>query len=164
MSKNLVMKKKENEKELAEKAMYAPLSKFLKDYLTSKYKESVDTFDTSAGNLNLFLKNTNKELVNVFDYCDKYRIRPDIVGFLEKQKNIAFIEAKITPLDLKSLGQLMGYCLVAQPIEALLISTKAPSLTLIKILKARPDLLTYAINRKIQIATFENSNVNFINI
>ncbi len=102
--------------------------------------------------------------MDVFDYCDKYRIRPDVVGFLEKQKALGFIEAKITPLDLKSLGQLMGYCLVAQPIEAILVSTKAPSLSLIKVLKARPDLLTYAPDRRIQIATLENGKVNFIAI
>lgn len=157
-------KKRKTEKELAEQAMYEPLTVFFAEYLSAKYGETADTFDTSAGNLNLFLKNKNRELLDVFDYCDKYRIRPDVVGFLEKQKALGFIEAKITPLDLKSLGQLMGYCLVAQPIEAILISTKAPSLTLIKVLKARPDLLTYAPNRKIQIATLENGKVNFINI
>ncbi|QQR82476.1 hypothetical protein IPJ70_04345 [Candidatus Campbellbacteria bacterium] len=157
-------KRRKTEKELAEQAMYQPLTVFFAEYLSAKYSEPADTFDTSAGNLNLFLKNKNRELLDVFDYCDKYRIRPDVVGFLEKQKALGFIEAKITPLDLKSLGQLMGYCLVAQPIEAILVSTKAPSLSLIKVLKARPDLLTYAPDRRIQIATLENGNVNFIAI
>ncbi len=157
-------KKGKTEKELAEQAMYAPLTVFFIDYLSKKYKENADAFDTSAGNLNLFLKNRNKELLEVFDYCDKYRIKPDVVGFLEKQKALAFIEAKITPLDLKCLGQLMGYCFVAQPIEAILISTKAPSLSLIKVLKARPDLLTYAKDKKVQLAILENGKVNFINI
>lgn len=156
--------KRKTEKELAEQAMYAPLTVFFSDYLSQKYKEPADAFDTSAGNLNLFLKNRNKELLAAFDYCDKFRIKPDVVGFLEKQKSLAFIEAKITPLDLKCLGQLLGYCFVAQPIEAILISTKSPSLSLIKILKARPDLLTYAENRKIQLATLENGEVKFISI
>lgn len=150
--------------ELAEQALYAPLTVFFIDYLSKKYKEKADAFDTSAGNLNLFLKNRNKELLEVFDYCDKYRIKPDVVGFLEKQKALAFIEAKITPLDLKCLGQLMGYCFVAQPLEAILISTKKPSLSLIKVLKARPDLLTYDKDKKVQLATLENGQVNFINI
>ena len=157
-------KRRKTEKELAEQAMYAPLVVYFKEYLSTKYKETADAFDTSAGNLNLFLKNRNRELLDVFDYCDKYRIKPDVVGFLENQKALAFIEAKITPLDLKCLGQLMGYCMVAQPIEAILISTKAPSLVLIKVLKARPDLLTYAENRKIQLATLEKGEVKFINI
>jgi hypothetical protein len=157
-------KKRKTEKELAEQAMYEPLTVFFKEYLSKKYNEPTDTFDTSAGNLNLFLKNKNKELLDVFDYCEKFRIRPDVVGFLEKQKSVAFIEGKITPLDLKCVGQLMGYCFVAQPIEAILISTKAPSLSLIKVLKARPDLLEYMSGRRIQIATLESGSVKFIAI
>lgn len=156
--------KRKAEKELAEQAMYAPLTVFFTEYLSSKYKEPVYSFDTSAGNLSLFLKNKNKELLDVFDYCDKYRIKPDVVGFLEKQKSLAFIEAKITPLDLKCLGQLMGYCFVAQPIEAILISTKTPSLSLVKVLKARPDLLTYSEGKKVQLAILEKGKVNFITI
>jgi len=159
-----VAKKTRTEKELAEQVMYQPLTIFFAKYLSQKYKERVDTFDTSAGNLNLFLKNKNRDLLEVFDYCDKYRIRPDVVGFLEKRKAIGFIEAKITPLDLKAVGQLMGYCLVAQPLEALLISTKSPSLALIKILKARPDLLTYSPDKKIQLATFTGGKIDFINV
>lgn len=157
-------KKIKTEKELAEQEMYQPLTVFFAEYLSEKYKEKADTFDTSAGNLSLFLKNKNRDLLEVFDYCDKYRIRPDVVGFLEKQKAIGFIEAKITPLDLKAVGQLMGYCLVAQPLEAILISTKSPSVALIKILKARPDLLTYAPERKIQLATLDGGKVSFISI
>jgi len=157
-------KKRKTEKELAEQAMYEPLTIFFKDYLSKKYNEPADTFDTSASNLNFFLKNKNKELLDIFDYCEKFRIRPDIVGFLEKQKSIAFIEAKITHLDLKCVGQLMGYCFVAQPIEAILISTEAPSLSLVKILKARPDLLEYMSGRRIQIATLESGSVKFIAI
>lgn len=156
--------KRKTEKELAEQAMYAPLTVFFTEHLSTKYKEAVYSFDTSAGNLSLFLKNNNKELLDAFDYCDKYRIKPDVVGFLEKRKSLAFIEAKITPLDLKCLGQLMGYCFVAQPIEAILISTKSPSLSLIKVLKARPDLLTYAEGKKVQLAILEKGRVNFINI
>lgn len=156
--------KRKTEKEMAEQAMYAPLTIFFSEYLSEKYNEPADAFDTSAGNLNLFLKNRNRELLDAFDYCDKYRIKPDVVGFLEKQKALAFIEAKITPLDLKNLGQLMGYCFVAQPIEAILISTKQPSLSLIKVLKARPDLLQYAEGKMIQLATLQNGKVTFINI
>lgn len=163
-AEKLPSKRRESSSEFAEKAMYLPLTIFLKDYLVSKYSGTVDAFDTSAGNLNLFLKNKNRELLELFDYCDKYRIKPDIVGFIENQKALVFIEAKITPLDLKSLGQLIGYCMVAQPIEAILISSKPPSLILIKVLKARPDLLMYAGNRKIQLATLEKGKVNFINL
>jgi hypothetical protein len=147
-----------------EKALYEPLTNHLKIYLTEKYGEPAEAFDTSAGNLNLFLKNKNTDLLEVFDYCDKFRIRPDVVGFLTASKRIFFEEAKITQLDLKALGQLLGYCFVAQPEEAILISSKAPSLALIKVLKARPDLLEYGTGKRIQIGTWKNENLELIEI
>jgi len=132
--------------------------------LTTKYSEPVETFDTSSGNLSLFLKNNNEHLLEAFNYCDRFRIRPDVVGFLTKSKRLVFIESKITPLDLKALGQLVGYCLVAQPEEAILVSTVLPSMTLIKLLKARPDLMDYGSGKKIQIATLQRDTVKFISI
>lgn len=162
--KKSVSTRKVTEKEMTEQATYAPLAIFFSEYLSKKYKESVEAFDTSAGNLNLFLKNRNKDLLEAFDYCDKFRIKPDVVGFLENKKSLGFIESKITPLDLKCLGQLLGYCFVAQPVEAILVSTKAPSASLIKVLKARPDLLIYAEGRRIQLAVLEKDVVNFIEI
>lgn len=147
-----------------EKELYGPIGIHLKKYLLKKYNESIDVLDTSANNLNLFLKNKNEELFKKFDFCEKFRIRPDIVGFLTNSKDIIFEEIKITQLDLKSLGQLLGYCFVAQPKEAILISSKAPSLTLIKVLKARPDLLDYGPNKKIQIGTWEHNDLKIIEI
>ncbi|MBU4536441.1 hypothetical protein KJ603_00170, partial [Patescibacteria group bacterium] len=87
-------------KGVSEQSLYAPLVAFFPNYLLEKYNSKAEAFDTSSGNLNLFLKNKNEDLLNAFDYCDKYRIKPDVVGFLEKEKELAFIEAKITSLDL----------------------------------------------------------------
>lgn len=147
-----------------EKNLYNPLSLHLEKYLTNKYKEAVRVFDSSSSNLNLFLKNKDVELFEMFNFCDKFRIKPDIVGFLIKSKRLVFEEAKITQLDLKSLGQLLGYCFVAQPEEAILISSKTPSLSLIKILKARPDLIEYGNNKKIQIGQWKKGKLEIINI
>lgn len=152
------------ERQLKEQETYGPLAEFFKRSLTSKYSEPVETFDTSSGNLNLFLKNNDEHLLEAFNYCDRFRIRPDVVGFLTKSKRLVFIESKITPLDLKALGQLVGYCLVAQPEEAILVSTVLPSITLIKLLKARPDLMDYGPGKKIQIATLQKDAVKFITI
>jgi hypothetical protein len=151
-------------REALEKDLYGPLVIHLKKYLGEKYNESVEVFDTSAGNLNLFLKNKNTELFQAFDFCEKFRIRPDVVGFLSKSKKLVFEEAKVTQLDLKALGQLLGYCFVAQPEEAILISSKKPSIALIKVLKARPDLLEYGMGKKIQIGTWQNGNLELLNV
>jgi hypothetical protein len=165
--KHIQIKKKPTIKNInlsLEKELYGPISVHLKKYLLKKYNEPIEVLDTSANNLNLFLKNKNKELFKIFDFCEKFRIRPDIVGFLTDSKDIIFEEIKITQLDLKSLGQLLGYCFVARPKEAILISSKAPSLALIKVLKARPDLLDYGPNKKIQIGTWEHNDLKIIEI
>ncbi len=150
-----------NEKE---KQLYLPLTEYLKIYIKEHYDEESDVFDTSANNLNLFLKNKNKELFGVFDYCEKFRIKPDVVGFLVNSKKIIFVEAKIIALDLKSLGQLIGYCFVAKPEEAILVSSQRPSISLIKILKARPDLLEYDDGKKIKLGVWENNKISLIEL
>lgn len=150
-------------RDLLEKELYEPLGLHLKKYLAKKYNEPAETFDTSANNLNLFLSR-NTDLFRIFDFCEKFRIRPDVVGFLTQSKKLIFEEAKVTQLDLQALGQLLGYCFVAQPEEAILVSSKAPSLALIKVLKARPDLLEYAPGKKVQIGTWENNDLKFLNI
>lgn len=151
-------------REEKEKQLYLPLSVYLNKYIKEKYNENSDVFDTSANNLSLYLKNKNKELFGVFDYCEKFRIKPDVVGFLRDSRRIIFIEAKIIALDLKSLGQLLGYCFVAQPEEAILVSTLKPSISLIKVLKARPDLLEYNQGKQIKLGVWENDKITIINI
>ncbi len=149
---------------ILESSLYAPLSVYLHEYLATKYKEDVITFDTSAGNLNLFLKNRNPSLLEVFDYCEQYRIRPDIVGFLTATRRIAFIEAKITPLDLKAIGQLLGYCFVAQPEEAILVSNRPVATSLVMVLKARPDLLEYSEGKYIKLGVWTGKSLEYIEI
>lgn len=150
---------KDKEVIVREKSLYEPLALDLEKYLVKEYAGPVKVFDSSASNLNLFLKNKEAELFELFNFCEKFRIRPDIVGFLIKSKRLVFEEVKITQLSLKDLGQLLGYCFVAQPKEAILISSQAPSLSLIKILKARPDLLEYGPGNKIQIAQWQKGKL-----
>jgi len=141
---------------------YPPLVNFFTKHLSEKYSQEVLSFDTSAGNLNAFLKNNATDILETFENCEKFRIRPDVVAFLSKEKRLAFIESKVTPLDLSALGQLVGYCLVAKPIEAILVSTQTPSPSFIRILKANKNLLEYEAGRHIQIATLlPNEAVEF---
>ena len=121
-------------------------------------------FDSSAYNLNFFLKSKDNKLFEIFDFCDRFRIRPDIIGFLTKSKKLVFEEVKAVPLDLKSLGQLLGYCLVAQPEEAILISSKSPSISLIKTLKAYPNLLEYGPNKKVKIGQWQKGKLSLVKI
>jgi hypothetical protein len=137
---------------------YPPLVNFFTSHLSKKYAQNVITFDTSSGNLNAFLKNNAQDLLETFENCEKFRIRPDVVSFLSDEKKLVFVESKVTPLDLSALGQLVGYCLVAKPIEAILISTQQPSPSFIRILKANKNLLEYEPGKAIQIATLNSDN------
>ena len=137
---------------------YPPLVKFFTTHLSNKYNQNVMTFDTSSGNLNAFLKNNAHDLLETFENCEKFRIRPDVVSFLSNEKRLVFVESKVTPLDLSALGQLVGYCLVAKPIEAFLISTQQPSPSFIRILKANKNLLEYEPGNYIHIATLNSDN------
>jgi hypothetical protein len=149
---------KRKARQTPEAETYAPLVSFFNTHLATKYSQNVTTFDTSAGNLNAFLKNKASNILETFENCEKFRIRPDVVSFLENDKKLVFVESKVTPLDLLALGQLIGYCLVAQPLEAILISTQLPSPNFLRILKANKTLLQYSTDRFIKIATLTKTN------
>lgn len=140
-----------------EQALYEPLTRWYKSRL-QKMDSNAQAFDVSSGNLNQFISR-NSDLAAVFDFCNNYRIKPDIVGFLPATKNMAFIEAKVTSLTLKELGQLLGYCYVAQPVNAWLVSIKAPSPSMVRILQANPALLEYMPSKRIQLGTWNGTDV-----
>lgn len=140
-----------------EQKLYAPLVEFYENYLTNKYGTTAKVHDTSAYFLDRFI--IQNDLLEEFDFCNEYKIKPDIVGFLPKIKKLAFMEVKANELTLQDLGQLLGYCLVAQPTEAILVSPKAPSLSLVLILRTNPNLLAYSQDKRIEIATWENDKL-----
>ena len=76
-----------------------------------------------------------------------------MIGFVDDQK-MTFIESKITSINLANVGQLLAYCMIADPDKAYLISTKSVSSTLIKIIKAYPDLISYN-GKKIEVGTLD---------
>jgi len=157
-TKEKKVKIKKAEKRI-EKDLYSPIANYLKEALIQKYEENIETFDTSSVNLNAFLKDKSGNLLDLFTYCERFVIKPDVVGFLLDSRKMIFVEVKVTQLDLKSLGQLLGYCLVANPIEAILISSEKPSTSLIKILKAKPGLLSYSKGKRIKIGIWEENKI-----
>ena len=78
-------------------------------------------------------------------------------------KKVLMAEIKVTELSLKDLGQLRGYCLVANPEYAILVSNKEPSLSLKKILKLHPDILIYN-DKKIELGIWNDKKINILEI
>jgi hypothetical protein len=105
------------------------------------------------------MKDQPEEFVALFEECEEYKIRPDLVGFDVRDSSLIFIESKVDQLDMRMLGQLIGYCLVAQPKEALLLSTQSLSPRLVNALSAKPDVLNYSAGRRIQIGQIVGKGV-----
>jgi hypothetical protein len=97
------------------------------------------------------MKDQPEEFVELFEECEEFKIRPDLVGFDVRDTSLIFIESKVDPLDMRMVGQLLGYCLVAQPKEAYLLSTQSLSPRLVNALSAKPEVLNYSGDCRIQI-------------
>jgi len=140
---------------LSEADTYEPQQEWLQKYLEEKFPESrIDTFVVAYSDMSSFFSrsgnDTHTELVNEYD------IRPDVVGIIDGKK-IVFIESKITLLGIKEIGQLLGYCLVAEPEIAILCSTKDSSGKLTTILPHK-ELLEFNGNKKILCANWDQEN------
>jgi hypothetical protein len=135
--------------------LYEPISKWLSVQAPKEFSQEVTVHITSAQNLDKFVSQNS---LAQFAYCEEYKIRPDIVAFLQKDNKLVFVEVKIGDLTLKDIGQLMGYCLVAKPEKAYLVSPKPPSMSLVRVLEANPDLLSYD-KKKLTIGTWEHGSI-----
>jgi hypothetical protein len=153
------IKKNSRAKEDLELATY-PL---LKKYFDGKYFKDKDDGEfhiTNYSTLSSFMKDQPDDFVQLFEECEEYKIRPDLVGFNVRDSSLIFIESKVDPLDMRMVGQLIGYCLVAQPKEAYLLSTQSLSPRLVNALSAKPDVLNYGDGRRIQIGRIVGEEVD----
>jgi hypothetical protein len=135
----------------------------LKKYFDGKYfkdKADGEFHITNYSTLSSFMKDQPDDFVQLFEECEEYKIRPDLVGFDVRDSSIIFIESKVDPLDMRMVGQLVGYCLVAQPKEAYLLSTQSLSPRLVNALSAKPDVLNYGDGGRIQIGRIVGEEVD----
>ena len=95
---------------------YEPQRKWFQKYLEKKYPgKKIETF--IGGNVGFgSIPGLDKEELEDFP------IMPDVIGVVDG-KSLAFIESKITKANLKEIGQLLSYCIIAKPIIAILCST-----------------------------------------
>lgn len=143
-----------------EQQLYKPMCLYLEKVLSEKYKQKVIVHDTSAFYLDKFIVQNGLE--QEFEFCDNYKIKPDIVGFLRGSKKLVFVEVKDEELTIQSIGQLLGYCLVAQPKEAILVSPKEPNMALKMLLTANSSFLQYGQDLKIKIATWTDNCFKYL--
>lgn len=136
-----------------ERSLYPPVRSWLEKWLRRRYKNVV-TFDTSDRKLTQVVPELGiSEMLP--DHWVSWDIRVDIlgIGYNRRSPNeiaLAFVECKTKPINLQHLGQLLGYCLVANPAHAFLISPAGISNALFKLLDVyrRESILLYGDSRR----------------
>lgn len=106
--------------------MYPDVVQWLGRFLPDRLPDSrIDVRDTHASPLNEYI--LRHGLQNYFrgDLWQTYEIRVDVAAFVESDQTLGLvlIECKTVPVSLAHLSQLLGYCRVALPLQAYLLST-----------------------------------------
>ena len=130
--------------------LYPGMCEWLANYLRDKYKGYLIVVeDTHSVRLDRALRKHGIELPQAIGVD----IEIDVLGIAKKgdKFKLFFIEAKITQLTLRDLGQLWAYCKLIDPEEAFLITSNSLG-SLDKILNAlsREDLLDFGDGKKIK--------------
>jgi len=141
---------------IAEASTYLPLSKWLEEEMKRADLPGPVVWDTSSRNLASHLSD---EALNFVDEISEWKIWPDVVGYAQigmHSDEFWFIESKVVELGLDEVGQLLSYCLVANPSRAFLISTKPITSAFKTIVYDNRDLLRYGVDKAIQIGFMPN--------
>lgn len=138
----------------SESELYPEVIRWFEGYLKEKHqKADIKAYDTSRQDLSEFLRRHKLHLF--FPEFETYVIKVDITAAIKykNQCDLAFIECKLNPINLKDISQLLGYSRVVKPKYSFIISPggiSTPANTLIKIFK-RYDILEYQKGAKIKI-------------
>lgn len=138
-----------------EHELYPEVIRWLERYLKDKHSRAeIKAYDTSRQDLSEFLR--RHKLHSFFTEFETYVIKVDITAVIKdkNQCDLAFVECKLNPINLKDISQLLGYSKVVKPKYSFIISPggiSTPINTLIKIFK-RYDILEYQKGFKIKIA------------
>jgi hypothetical protein len=144
----------------SEKELYPEVIKWLEKYLKGKYpKAGIKAYDTSRQDLSDFLRRHKLHLF--FPEFETYVIKVDITASIKHKDrcDLAFVECKLGPINLKDISQLLGYSKVVKPKYSFIISPvgiSSPVNTLIKIYK-RYDILEYSQGLRLKIAQWNKA-------
>ncbi len=128
-----------------EREMYPEVQSWLRNLLHRIYGNAI-VADTSQQRLSQVIHRLGlgEKLSSDWGTWD---IKVDILGVVSKgeQSRLVFVECKIAPITLQHLCQLLGYCRVAEPEYAYIVSPRGMARSLERLLKIfrREDILTY---------------------
>jgi hypothetical protein len=145
-----------------EKDTYPVLIKLLEKELVARKQSKPIVLDTSARNLNSSIQHLSKGQLAHIDVMDSWSIRPDIIAFTDSAAEPILVEAKIEPLSLAHLGQILAYCAVAAPKRAILVSTEPVSDALRRTILRYPGILDYGSGSAVEIAHLDGQSINYL--
>jgi len=142
---------------IKEKDIYPEIRIWLEDFLKNRHRRSkIEVVDSHKIKLSHLIFDLGYS--RYFPQYNVFDIKVDITGFIKtKEKTLlAFIECKINPINLRDVGQILGYSLVAGPEYSFIISPDGVSSSLSSLFKTfgRYDILEYQKNKRIKIATW----------
>jgi len=142
-----------------EAEMYQPICEWLVELLKPRYKSyKVEAYNTSSVALYRWLE--QKGFEKYFPEYLAFDIRVDVTGILYKKSvaYLAFVECKLQAISLRDISQLLGYCRVAKPMCAFIISPEGISEHVSYLLKTyhRYDVLGYNESDRIRVSTWNN--------
>jgi hypothetical protein len=108
-----------------EASLYPEVVAWLDQYLRSQFPAAdVNVHDTHAMELSRAILVNGLAAGFATAVWQTYDIRVDITGFVTigGATNLVLTECKMRPISLRDLSQLLGYCRVASPIGAFLLS------------------------------------------
>lgn len=145
---------------LVERKLYPHVATWLAEHLRSKYPGAeISAHDTHSTELGAFLRRAN--LHSKFPDVAAFEIQVDITAIIQAKNSVrlAFVECKLGPITLMDVGQLLGYCLVARPERAFLVSPRGLSdrLTTLLVTFGRQDILKYSDSQSMRLAAWNPS-------
>ena len=94
----------------SENEFYPEVISWIGKYLKGKHlKATIKAYDTSRQNLSEFLR--RHKLHSFFPEFETYVIKVDVTATIKYKDryDLAFVECKLNPINLKDISQLLGY-------------------------------------------------------
>ena len=151
-----VISKKSGSK-LKEEDLYEPIAEWLQN--DESLADNEVTFDTATTAMDGYLHEEGLE--GLYPQMADFNQKPDVVGLKHDGSRSVFIEVKLGALNLQDLGQLLGYCVMASPDRAILVSPKGPGKDLVAFLLSFPEVLEFGNGNRIEVGQWDQSNSKY---
>jgi hypothetical protein len=143
---------------MRENELYEPMRIWLERYMIDKYVGwTIFSVDSHSERLDRVLGRYGI----ILEQAVGVDIQIDVLGIAKKKDTVrlVFIEAKVTQLTLRDLGQLWAYCKLIDPYEAFLFTSKAlGSLDNLLNTYGRVDLLDFGESIRVKQMTIGKWN------